>query len=345
MTLHDCQGLSEATALIGAKSFMLLIVLFAIRNSPKIFFRSHGWRHRLAGAAHLLWLFLGAWTVSTTSRSAIFFYDLILGILGTTATLTAAIDFPHKLVSNTSGQSGTLNQKAIVTQDEMIEHSFYQFLNLLQAMYLHASQHFVNGNSKNGRLTSLCLLWLVTMPWLFRHRLPVHSFSHNWNVYLKHNKTKNKSITDDPEVFLYRIKKWQYVFYKHVILHGVNISFAVSSQLDATIPYSASWRVFWILLNTSYVIEFFLQSMVKAKVLEQSTMLLLQRFLMLISSLSALVVFRHVKVAICLCSLLLNFGHRHHDVGYALSCVLPVMEWAVRDSRSPRYSFLEIQWR
>lgn len=320
MTYNDYHGLSETAALIGVRSFLSLIVLLAIYNSPRIFFRTHGWTHRLAGAAHLLWLFWGAWTVSTTaSRSTIFFYDFMLGILGITATLTAARDFPHKLVSNHSGQSGTLNQKAIVTQDEMIEHSFYQFLNWLQAMYLHSLQSFAYNSGSNGKLIRLCFLWLVTLPWLFRNRLPVHSFSHNWKVYLKQNKNKEKSATDAHEVFLYQIKKWQYVFYKHVILHGVNISSIMSSQPVPTIPYSCSWQVFWILLNASYVMEFFLQSMVKARVLEQSTMLLLQRFLMLISSLSALVVFQHVKPAVCLCSLLLNFGHRHHDVGYVFS--------------------------
>ena len=106
----------------------------------------------------------------------------------------------------------------------------------------------------------------------------------------------------------------QYLFYKHVILHGVNISLALSSaKLDA-IPYSNCWRVFWILLNTSYVMEFFLQSIVKVKILKQSTMLLLQRFLMLITSMSALVVLRHVKLGVSLLSLLLNFVHRHHDL-------------------------------
>eukprot|EP00980_Cylindrotheca_fusiformis_P023446 scaffold10490_cov129-Cylindrotheca_fusiformis.AAC.2 len=219
----------STTVLIGARFFLSLIVGFALLNSSRLFFRSHGWGHRLAGAAHLFWLFLGAWTVhhsttssfpttttATTPRLFFFGYDFILGALGILATLTAARDFPHKLVSNASGQSGTLNQTAIVTQDEMIEHSFYQLLNLLQAMYLHTLQYCYDHGAKinNGQnslmdgdgttrttisiTTRLILLWLVTMPWLFRHMLPVHSFSHNWKVYLKQTKTK-KNETDDLE--------------------------------------------------------------------------------------------------------------------------------------------------
>ena len=330
-------GLSATeAATIGAKMFLLWMVLFAIYNATKVFFRVHGWRHRLAGAVHLLWLFVGAWTVNfesdDDSRWSVFVYDVLLGISGTTATLTAARDFPHKLVSNVAGQSGTLHQKAIVTQAEMMEHSFYQALNLWQAIYLHSLHYFAN--TDQTPITNLALLFLVTMPWLFRHLLPVHSFSHNWKVYLRHKNTRGKKTTnlgnsndefrakkttasEDLEVFLYRIKKWQYVFYKHVILHGVNISLAVSSTFaiqESAIPYSSSWRVFWVLLNTSYVMEFFLQSMVKARVLSQSTMLWLQRFLMTISSLSALVVLQHVRVWICLSSLMLNFVHRHHDL-------------------------------
>lgn len=328
-------------ATIGAKVFLLWMVLFAIYNATKVFLRVHGWRHRLAGAVHLLWLFVGAWTINLTSdkevsRFSIFCYDVLLGIFGTVATLTAARDFPHKLVSNVVGQSGTLHQKAIVTQAEMIEHSFYQALNLWQAIYLHALHYFASSHKKP--VINLVLLFLVTIPWLFRHLLPVHSFSHNWKLYLKHkdsntkkskirnttetsnaeNWEKKTTANEDMEVFLYRIKKWQYVFYKHVILHGVNISLAVSPNCliqDSAIPYSPSWRVFWVLLNTSYVMEFFLQSMVKACVLSQSAMLWLQRFLMTISSLSALGVLRHVHVWICCSSLILNFVHRHRDLG------------------------------
>eukprot|EP00961_Rhodomonas_salina_P238336 3221392-Rhodomonas_salina.5 len=80
-------------------------------------------------------------------------YDIILGFLGTVLTLTAAYDFKaaHSSVKNPTGIVsgpphaeisqrrltkrlsircfaclGTLSEKAIVSYDEMIEHSFYQ---------------------------------------------------------------------------------------------------------------------------------------------------------------------------------------------------------------------------
>jgi hypothetical protein len=171
---------------------------------------------------------------------------------------------------------------------------------------------------------------------LFRHRLPVHSFGHNWKIYQKEQQQQqqatndSKKVNEDVEVFLYRIKKSQYLFYKHVILHGVNISLAVTSSTTTahiTIPYSTSWRVFWILLNTSYVMEFFLQTMVKRKVLSQSTMLWLQRGLMLASSLGALVVLKHVYVGICSLSLLFNFVHRHHDVLNTMAIAFLAILW------------------
>jgi hypothetical protein len=180
-------------------------------------------------------------------------------------------------------------------------------------------------------------LWLVTAPWLFRQKVPVHSFSHNWNKVS--HKRKQQQITTTPkeegdaEVLLYRIKKAQYLFYKHVILHGVNLSLAVSipttttssAAMMMTIPYSTSWRVFWILLNTSYVMEFFLQTMVKRNVLRQSTMLRLQQGLMVAASLAAMVVFQHVHVWICGLSLVLNFVHRHHDVVNTMAIALLAM--------------------
>jgi hypothetical protein len=328
----------------------------------------------MAGAIHLLMLILGAWTADLTDdqqgdgrltlRRFYFAFDVILGCLGVVATLTAAANFPHKLVSNAavSGyvQSGTLHKTAIVTQAEMIEHSFYQALNLLQATYLHALSYFAS-NARAGTISStnsivlpgLFLLWLVTSPWYFRSHLPVHSFSHNWKLArkqqeLKQSKypgrdatnstsrasgTKHTIGTDDNdqlEVLLYRIKKAQYLFYKHGVLHGVNLTVILDVDALKEIPYQSSWRTFWILLNASYVMEFFMQTMVKRNVIDQSTMLWFQRFLMAAASLGAMVVLKYVPIWIFLLSLVLNFVHRHHDVvntmgiailGLSLMCV------------------------
>lgn len=212
---------AEVLSLNGLKAFLALVILIAIRQSNRLFFQKHGLSHRIAGAFHLIWLFVGAFSIVTMTSSSspsqqqispptmklhIFCYDVILGLLGVTATLTAAKDFPHKLVSNTIGQSGTLHRKAIVTQAEMIEHAYYQFLNLWQILYLH-SLHICN-----SKIQKLSFLWIVTSPWMFRHCLPVHSFSNNWKLYQKEKKqqyTNSKLLVndEDTEVFLYRIKK------------------------------------------------------------------------------------------------------------------------------------------
>jgi hypothetical protein len=325
---YRCTTSSSSVALFGLKIFLFVVSLVAFRHGQALFLSWHGWSHRLAGAMHLCWLGVGAWTIVARPREpqasthddndyayqyqyTIFGYDLILGLLGILATLTAARDFPHKCITtNKTGQWGTLHRKAMVTQAEMMEHAFYQGLNLWQTMYLHALS-FVDGNLLYCRLI---LLWLVAAPWLVRHKVPVHSFSHNWNTFSHQKKQQQRTDTPkeakDAEVLLYRIKKGQYLFHKHVILHGVNLSLAVSTTTTTAammIPYSTPWRVFWILLNTSYVVEFFLQTLVKRNVLRQSTMLRLQQGLMVAASLAALVVLQQVYVWICGLSLGFEF--------------------------------------
>jgi len=122
---------------------------------------------------------------------------------------------------------------------------------------------------------------------------------------------------------MYFVKKWQYVFYKHVILHGLNISVASvalvetnGESIGGALPLSPEWRVFWLCLNTSYVMEFFLQSLVKRRdVISQRSMLFVNVLLMVSSSLAASsAVFVAVRWDAALVSFLLNFGNRGHDV-------------------------------
>eukprot|EP00532_Pseudo-nitzschia_australis_P011617 CAMPEP_0168214394 /NCGR_PEP_ID=MMETSP0140_2-20121125/5324_1 /TAXON_ID=44445 /ORGANISM="Pseudo-nitzschia australis, Strain 10249 10 AB" /LENGTH=367 /DNA_ID=CAMNT_0008141347 /DNA_START=146 /DNA_END=1249 /DNA_ORIENTATION=- len=321
------------------------------------------------------------------SKDFVFWYDILLGCSGVVITLTAARDFPHRQVKNIPGQSGTLHRKAIVTHSEMIEHSFYQGLNLLQSLYLHTlyRYRFVGGVGSGGNsyddnddhnhykpIRILCL-WVVTAPWLLRHKFPVHSFSQNWRSESKSkqqisstgiaaetkssrtmNKTKNNDNDknngrddDGEEVVLYRIKKAQYVFYKHVILHGLNISVALASSnvtnydrhqqhrvvpKFVVIPYGIEWRVFWLLLNTSYVMEFFLQTLVKRSLLSQSHMISLQRLLMAAASLAAVNVLllpekNTLRVGICFLSFAMNFVHRHHDVANTMCIAVGFLFW------------------
>ena len=284
-----------------------------------LFLDLHGWRHRLTGGFLLLWLLVGVWwTVSTSNSgvqnesnvshaqaphfsSAALAYDVVLGILGIITTLTASMDFPHKTIQNAPGQSGTLSQNVMVTQGEMVEHAFYQGLNLMQAVFLHLFA------SQSSAFTRGLGLVLVTLPWWFRRRFPVNSFSENYWT-----KTPASQRTST-ETFLYGLKKAQYLFYKHVILHGLNISLFVYPVAQHASP--PSWRVFWLCLNASYVLEFFLQSLVRRRVLAQSTMLMLSRSLMVVSSVAAVnAVFLVVRWELCAASFLANLVHRYHDV-------------------------------
>lgn len=340
-------------------------------GAADLFFDPNGRSHRLAGGFHLLWLLYGCFfslatpmlaagdsnntfwpsnegdgrgstSISPESHSpSLLIYDVVLGIAGIAATLTAAKDFPHRRVKNRVGQSGTLSKVAIVTQSEMIEHSFYQFLNLWQALYLHFSYHHVTSSALHGQTNGIIqwnfwfkrwlALLVVTAPWWIRRRyFPVHSFSDNWTKKkMEESSSKADEKTGDRtnnshrlENLLYRIKKTQYLFYKHVVLHGINISVCLQQEqghvFDVTSPY---WRLFWLCLNTSYVMEFFLQSMVKREVMSQSAMLWLNRLLMMVSSLAAIpAIFgggdnnRVVQWHLCLGSFILNVVQRYHDV-------------------------------
>lgn len=338
-------------ALYGLRAFfVLLLTALAASSNPSprsLFLATNGRSHRLAGAAHLGWLLLGAfWFVrdgadDATRAMRCLSYDVILGALGIIATLTAARDFPHRRVVNRKGESGTLSHAAMVTQDEMIEHSFYQAMNLWQALYLHTIT-WVGGDdgamatirqSMIGRVT---LLWSVTAPWGLRHLFPVHSFSANWSSGNRNGRIRKSNTNEGQRIRLgtqingdgmatinrmYRVKKWQYIFYKHVILHGLNVSVAFPGYSYnynngdcAFLPLTIQWRVFWLALNTSYVMEFFLQSMVKRGILYQQRMMMMNGMLMASSSLSAVVVISgKVRLDAAFLSLVLNFANRHHD--------------------------------
>lgn len=320
-------------ALLGLRTFyasLLLAICTSNSGGKKLFLTNHGRLHRLAGFAQLSWLVYGTMCVVQPSRDVTrwsmqcLIYDIILGLLGITATLSAARDFPHRRVVNRPGESGTLSKSAIVTQSEMIEHSFYQGLNLWQALYLHCIT-WVGFLPNYGRFAAL---WLVTCPWMFRKKFPVNSFSSNWTrEESKEDKLREEGgcirtgdIQNSNRTSLnkmYQIKKWQYVFYKHVILHGLNITAAFTYQQgdSSALPLTFEWRVFWLCLNSSYVMEFFMQSLVKRCVLSQPLMLTLQWVLMGVSSLAAVgAVLLRVRYDAAVISLLLNFLNRGHDV-------------------------------
>lgn len=385
--------IGDDISLIGTASlqllrvFLALVAILSAWNGLRLFMEARQRSHRLAGLVHLSCLVFGAAAVVRPSnelgrylyssdgdgRPALsgwafrcLIYDVALSCLGILATLTAARDFPHRKVRNQPGQSGTLSVHATVTQGEMMEHAFYQFLNLCQALYLHwltwasrwsigssilfeynitcqsrtdpysgddcdlsSAKHYWDrwplSRAPVGRLLAVLF---ATLPWSFRKRFPVHSFSANWIREGKQERpsgsqvTVTTSATEWIEARMYQIKKWQYVFYKLVILHGLNLSVAFPavvasglSEASGPLPLRQIWRIFWLCLNASYVMEFYLQSLVKRSFLTQAQMLGLQRLLMGASSLSALLAVKDViRPELCVLSLLLNFTNRGWDL-------------------------------
>ena len=335
--------------------FTLLLTTLTLSNNAsglKLFTHPHGRIHRLTGLFHLLWLLYGALFLINNNHYTqngkndwhrkCLLYDITLGTSGIITTLTAASSFPHRHIHNRPGESGTLSNDAIVTQGEMVEHSFYQGVNLVQVVFLHFVTWVLVVDERVLPIVVVFvkrfgMLLVVTLHWAIRKRFPVNSFSANWrrkNVEMKKNNRhhdKNGGIrvgTEKESKYLwlingmYRFKKWQYVFYKHMILHGLNISVASSYQSyknDTTslpLPLTPQWRIFWLLLNTSYVMEFFLQSLVKRQVLSQKFMMVLNALLMISASIASMKsnVLGQVKVEAALISLFLNFYNRGHDV-------------------------------
>lgn len=286
----------EIVYFITGLFFILLLYTFCCGHPVAAFrvlffktFRHHGpLMHSTVGILYLIWLLSGFFltailvgifelhSIFQYQREVHFAYDVILGLLGIYLTLSAAHDFPHRKVKNFA--SGTLDEHATVTYGEMIEHSFYQGLNLVQIIYIHLLSYITTQQYK----LFLCLL--ATSPWLIRSRFPVNSFSANYSP-----------VNTDPKStwwvkILYRIKKYQYVFYKHFLLHGLNISLVLYNSTPSSGVGVAEWpafRIYWLLLNTAYVMEFFLQTLVKKGHLKQQTMLLMQKLLMLASSIAA----------------------------------------------------------
>lgn len=365
--------MTQPLSIVGLKLFFTLLLTKTClphrrrRSSPgpvKLFTNHHGRSHRLTGLFHLLLLLFGTFSIDDNyghdrhynhnnhHHIKYLIYDCILGISGIITTLTASSSFPHKRVLNQIGESGTLSRYAIVTQSEMLEHVFYQGMNLWQALYLHLITS-TSGRRGGGLAWRFLLLFVVTIPWAIRKHFPVNSFSSNWrrrNGSIGNNSNNNdeRNVDCGTTVIqvgttengskslwlingMYRFKKAQYVFYKHVILRGLNVSVASSLSLQQEheeqeqpkkddvqlpLPLTSQWRIFWLLLNTSYVMEFFLQSLVKRGVLTQRFMMVLNALLMISSTIAAMEVnvLGQVRIEAALLSLLFNFSNRGHDI-------------------------------
>ena len=323
--MAETEVLTQLSVLVGVLFFLALGVL-VVWNGAKLFVnRRHGRNHASTGLAYLAVIavsFLDASGIAylpSANRLGHLALDSVLGAVGIVLTLTAASDFKHVGVKNIA--SGTLDAHATVTHGEMIEHAFYQGLNLVQVLFLHAVAF---ASSSLGRawgdgwvplVVASLLLALATLPWAVRHRFPINRFSDNYNKI----DPKSSSLVR----VLYRVKKYQYVFYKGFLLHGLNIAQALSlASLSPSPPplvRSSAFRLYWALLNTAYTMEFFLQTLVKKGYLAQRAMLALNALLMLASTGAALGVLAAVypswlALLPAPLSVVLNFASRGQDV-------------------------------
>jgi hypothetical protein len=285
-------------------------LLATVARRPSMFTRRHGRTHRLLGAAHLLLLALGVadvalWQADAVRAAARLAYDVALSACAVALALSAAAAFDHCSVVNRA--SGALDADATVTHAEMVEHAFYQGLNLVQILYLHALPRVRAAAGAPGCLAA-CLV--ATTPWLARSRFPVHSFSANY-AQAPWSRT----------ALMYRLKKYQYVLYKHALLHGLNISAALAAAAAVpengaavSLAQTRAFRLFWVCLNAAYVLEFFLQTLVKRRVLAQGRMLALNALLMAASTAAALPVLRRVRPLAAAASLALNFARRGREL-------------------------------
>lgn len=281
---------------------------------------------------------LRASAATLSGRAALAAYDAALGVLGLALTLSARAFSRERerlgasRLSQRAGEreagggqedapsdarakptrpeqraaSGALGERATVSDGEIVEHAFYQMVNLLQGAFIHAAGA---PQLRAAPVARLALALAVCLPWAYRARFPVNSFSANYAAAMRGDPQF------DPwrlENVLYRLKKYQYLLYKHALLHGLNATVAAAALDLGARP---AWRAYWLLLNASYVAEFFQQTLVKRKAMPQWQMLATNQVLMAMASYAALrVVLGAVCLPIAALSLALNFLRRGSEL-------------------------------
>jgi hypothetical protein len=131
---------------------------------------------------------------------------------------------------------------------------------------------------------------------------------------------------------LYRLKKAQYVFLKHVLQHGLNVGVVVaaaraSSSSPSSLADTSFFRAYWLTLNTAFVMEFFMQTLVKKKKLSQQMMLRMNKTLMFTSSLAAAFVVAKASLVAAATSCALNVlspARESRTVALALAAAIAV---------------------
>jgi hypothetical protein len=327
MVPEDRNWLVVTTTVLLTLFFCLILSFYIFPNFFHLFATSsYGRMHRVFGIIYLSILCVGMFDLiyqgdrdeKSLIKNAHYYllYDIILGLTGLGLTVSAASDFKaaHKTIKNPMGiRSGTLHDTATVSYNEMIEHAFYQSINLAQAIFLHMLSKL------NVWWHRMIALFFVTAPWLIRSAFPIHSFSANYD-----NQIIGSSGGWSLIMVLYRIKKYQYLLYKHFLLHGLNISLSIIQRQGDWTSFKATslqFRMYWIGLNSSYTFEFFLQTLVKRRYMNQKVMLFMNKILIAAATLAAYQIlyetsyeclYQHILIA-CI-SLYLNFANRGNEV-------------------------------
>ena len=336
-----------ATCALCAAAYFAWVLSVVAPHAPRLFAPRFGRGHRLAGAAHLVLLLVGvadllarvsqasfgasarppldlvALPLGRARVSGAFLYDALLGVSGCALTITAASDFGIPRARLRNRASGPLDDDQTVTREEIVEHLFYQVLNVTQMVFLRLAPIVAATHGRSGACASLAL---ATAPWLFRSAFPVNRFSANYRrreplvrVADAGNalpeRSAGRATADSPVRVrrLYRLKKAQYVFLKHVLQHGLNAGVVVAATRASSSPSSPSsladtlfFRAYWLTLNTAFVMEFFMQTLVKKNKLSQRTMLRANKTLMFTSSLAAAFVVAKASLVAAATSCALN---------------------------------------
>ena len=339
-----------ATCVACAAAYFAWVLSVVAPHAPRLFAPRFGRGHRLAGAAHLVLLLVGvadllarvsqasfgasarppldlvALPLGRARVSGAFLYDALLGVSGCALTITAASDFGIPRARLRNRASGALDDDQTVTREEIVEHLFYQVLNVTQMVFLRIAPIVAATHGRSGACASLAL---ATAPWLFRSAFPVNRFSANYrrreplvadvadagNAEMPERsagRTTN-AVSSFRIKRLYRLKKAQYVFLKHVLQHGLNAGVVVaatrassSSSSPSSLADTLFFRAYWLTLNTAFVMEFFMQTLVKKNKLSQRTMLRANKTLMFTSSLAAAFVVAKASLVAAATSCALN---------------------------------------
>ena len=301
-----------------AAYFVLLLVVSA--RSARAFTGKFGRRHRVCGIAHLGVLCVRARDVvvaDARGRGGVesVLLDLALFVSGLALTLTAHADFAKEHARRSLAKASAPAPPAPENDGDGTGDARTRVLSLGEwisdRVRARRSTRVVPVASGGDAVHLRGLAAAVDLVETFG--VSVNSFSRNY-----------KSGMPDIESVLYRVKKWQYVLYKTVLLHGLNVSLAVR---PVNLPETLEWRMYWTLLSVcAYVLEFFLQTLVKRKYIKQGTMLLMNQALMVISTVAVLPILRSaVLPTAALVALTLNFFNRKREmVNVAIACVATV---------------------